>query len=99
MTLIKLEDAVKAVEAAITCNGVGTRAIEQILADDAIKALRSLPTDDGVTDEMVAERLRSLGYTRLEFQLDSTGGHEATYYTAEGCERMGLGPLPAPPAC
>ena len=64
-----------------------------------MQALRSLPTDDGVTDEMVAERLRSLGYTRLEFQLDSTGGHEATYYTAEGCERMGLGPLPAPPAC
>lgn len=47
MTYVKLQDAVKAVEAAITCNGVGTRAIEQILADDAIKALRSLPTDDG----------------------------------------------------
>ncbi len=46
MTYVKLEDAVKAVEALIWPNG-------NVFGQHAIEALRSLPTDDGVTDEMV----------------------------------------------
>ena len=41
-----------------------------------------------------ADLLKEDGYTRLELQLDSTGGHEATYYTAEGVEKMALRALP-----
>ena len=50
MTYVKLEDAVKALE---ELYDDGSSIDGSINCDDAIEALRSLPTDDGVTDEMV----------------------------------------------
>ena len=65
-------------------------------SEEVVAALRALPTVSVTSCHWAtAAYMHKLGYTRLEFQLDSTGGHEANYYTQEGAERKALRALPA----
>ena len=111
MTLIKLEDAVKAVlsvPAGTTCRG-----------DAIVQALRSLPTDDGVTDMMAHirkqaqrqdVRLAALDAVPMSEpkQLNASHWGRESVINDEQCLQIfeamldaiaALGPLPAPPAC
>lgn len=102
MTFVKLEDAVKAVEDLIWPNG-------NVFGRHAIEALRSLPTDDGVTDEMVeraARAIRTLENGSDDF--DSLIKHQGQKIAgavlqslrtkARAALQAALGPLPAPPS-
>lgn len=84
MTLIKLEDAVKAVQDNLAFS----------VKAHIIAALRSLPTDDGVTDEMVERAARVLALSN---------GYEPEDWRewvddARAALEAALGPLPAPPS-
>jgi len=51
-----------------------------------LNALEALP-DASVNDEAIAAFIRQQGYIRLEFTLDSMGGYDATYYSADAFDR------------
>lgn len=109
MTYIKLEDAVKALE---ELYDDGTSIDGSINCDDAIKALRSLPTDDGWEDiakdradwllDAIATATQDRRFLRGEPEYDEDVG-EVILLNAEKAIRIAiqraLGPLPAPPAC
>ena len=108
MTYVKLEDAVKALE---ELYDDGSSIDGSINCDDAIEALRSLPTDDGVTDEMVERAAKAICHdagnpptywdeTAAAGWVDYKDGVKRMYRNyARAALEAALGPLPAPPAC
>ncbi len=113
MTYIKLEDAVKAVEALYVDQSIYD---EHICSGDVVQALRSLPTDDGVTDEMVervaqaiAGDLNRQDFIQEQDCINPLGPSLSWSYLDQGevnfaqvaraALEAALGPLPAPPAC
>lgn len=96
MSYIKLEDAVQDVGAAIMAVCFrNENASPAHFANAATQALRSLPTDDGVTDEMVERAARALC---KNMTLTEESWHQFTGLARAALEAA-LGPLPAPPAC
>ena len=111
MTYVKLEDAVKAVLAAAYEGSQGEAIVG---VEDAIDALRSLPTDDGVTDEMVERAARAMaiadkkdpdadfrmqGDVFLTVATDTPQIWRTYARKARAALEAALGPLPAPHAC
>ena len=86
MTYVKLEDAVAICENDSYFPEEGAH---------FAKALRSLPTDDGVTDEMVERAARALC---KNMTLTEESWHQFMGLARTALEAA-LGPLPAPPAC
>ena len=87
MTYVKLEDADKLLSEKFS---IGVRVM-------VMEALRSLPTDDGVTDKMVKRAARAI-IRPEEIIPDCDDAWTVAEWQARAALEAALGPLPAPPS-
>lgn len=94
MTFVKLESVIKMIEDRFAVVPELTLEAAVAVAIALPEALRSLPTDDGVTDEMVERAARALAESDTELQI----GWRFYVGQARAALQAALGPLPAPPS-
>jgi hypothetical protein len=89
---------IAAVENAVTCGGLGERAFERIIADDAIAAIKALPaTDPAMTDDVKA--LVALLESGLDWTVNKRAAQALTDLSARVVELEGLVRALTPNGC